>query len=178
MDNNGKESGKNWTKHIQVQYFFIKDCIENRDLSLKYWPTGEMVAYFFTKPLQGENFCRLRSMIQGILKRTLYIEMWCLRYIAKVTSNECVVQNSKQKQKIPTGRTGLHRNTCMYNNDVRNACTDDEDIMHQTKPTRVEPGEENVGKDWEGREKKGSATLVCYRKHSGREKVQQFSHNF
>ena len=50
MENNGKESSKKQTKNIRVRYFFIKYCIENWDLSLKYCPTGEMYAYLFTKP--------------------------------------------------------------------------------------------------------------------------------
>ena len=35
MENNRKESSAKQKNHIQVQYFFIKDCIENGDLSLK-----------------------------------------------------------------------------------------------------------------------------------------------
>ena len=35
MENNGKESITKRTKHIQAQYLFIKDCIDNGDFYLK-----------------------------------------------------------------------------------------------------------------------------------------------
>ena len=73
-------------KHIWVRYFFIKDNIENGALLLKYYPTGEMYAYFFIKPLQGAW-----DMIQGITERTPDVEMSCPRAVDKVTSHACVV---------------------------------------------------------------------------------------
>jgi len=43
------------SKHIDVQYHFIRECVNNGRISLKYCPTEKMVADAFTKPL-----CRVK----------------------------------------------------------------------------------------------------------------------
>ena len=53
------------TRHVKIRYFFIKERIDNGELSLEYLPTGEMVADILTKPLQGEHFLRLRKKLMG-----------------------------------------------------------------------------------------------------------------
>ena len=49
------------TRHINVRYFFIKDKVESRELTIEYLPTEEMVADLLTKPLQGALFTRFRK---------------------------------------------------------------------------------------------------------------------
>ena len=51
------------TKHIHVRYFFIKDAVERGEIKIVYKPTGQMVADLLTKPLQGEQFRRLRALL-------------------------------------------------------------------------------------------------------------------
>ena len=63
MEKNGKFSCSKRTKHINVRYFFIKDRIQNGELNIKYCPTEEMVADYFTKPLQGVQFLKFRKLI-------------------------------------------------------------------------------------------------------------------
>jgi phenolic acid decarboxylase len=41
-------------KGFNVQHFFIKDQVNDNEISVEYCPTEEMVADFFTKPLQGK----------------------------------------------------------------------------------------------------------------------------
>jgi hypothetical protein len=65
LENNGKQSSSKRTKHIRVRHFFIKDRIGNGDISLKHCPTGDMVGYHFTKPLQG-TLRKFRADIQGV----------------------------------------------------------------------------------------------------------------
>jgi hypothetical protein len=52
LEINGKRSSSNRTRHIDIRYFFMKDCIDNDDVTLQYCPTQGMIADFFTKPLQ------------------------------------------------------------------------------------------------------------------------------
>jgi hypothetical protein len=66
LETNGKQSSSKWTKHIRVRYFFIKDRVNNGDITLKHCPTGEMLADHFTNPLQGALFHKFRTEIQGI----------------------------------------------------------------------------------------------------------------
>lgn len=61
----GKPSSSR-TKHINVRYFFVRDRIDKKEVKLVYLPTEEMISDFFTKPLQGSLFLRLRDKILGV----------------------------------------------------------------------------------------------------------------
>ena len=66
LEKNGKASSSERTKHIDVRHFFVTDQIQNKELKVVCCPTNEMVADFFTKPLQGCKFKKFRSMIVNI----------------------------------------------------------------------------------------------------------------
>jgi len=65
MIQNGRASCTSRSKHIHIRYFFIKDRIDNGEFKVAYCPTEKMLADFFTKPLQGKLFERLRRVIMG-----------------------------------------------------------------------------------------------------------------
>ena len=48
-----------------MRYFFIADRVKLGEIRIAYCPTGLMIANYFTKPLQGVLFKRLRGMIMG-----------------------------------------------------------------------------------------------------------------
>jgi hypothetical protein len=56
LEQNGKMSSGKHTKHISICYFFVTDRIRAEEISLKWCPTGEMIADFLTKLLQGAMF--------------------------------------------------------------------------------------------------------------------------
>ena len=60
---NGKSSSSKRTRHINVQYFFITDKIKKGEVKVAFCPTMNMLADFFTKPLQGSAFKKMRSII-------------------------------------------------------------------------------------------------------------------
>jgi hypothetical protein len=66
LEQNGKMSSSQRTRHINIRYFFIKDKIEKDEISVVYCPTEDMIADYFTKPLQGSQFTRFRDIIMGI----------------------------------------------------------------------------------------------------------------
>jgi len=66
LENNGRYSAGKGSKHIDIRYFFITDRIEKKHIKVKYCPTKEMIADFFTKPLQGALFYKFRDAILGI----------------------------------------------------------------------------------------------------------------
>ena len=43
------------TKHIDIQYHFIRECVQNNKINLKYCPTADMVADGMTKALPKER---------------------------------------------------------------------------------------------------------------------------
>ena len=60
--NNGRSNSER-TRHIAIRYFFLKDRIENKEIRVEYLNTGDMIADILTKPLQGEQFVRLRAKL-------------------------------------------------------------------------------------------------------------------
>ena len=62
---NGKASSGRRTRHINIRYFFVQDRIASGEMKIEYCPTKEMVADFFTKPLQGSQFIKLRDEIMN-----------------------------------------------------------------------------------------------------------------
>jgi hypothetical protein len=44
------------TKHIDIQYHYIREAIEDRQIELKYTPTDEMIADLMTKALPKPRF--------------------------------------------------------------------------------------------------------------------------
>ena len=70
LERNGRSSSGKQTRHINIRYYFMADRIENRELRMAYCPTEEMVADFYTKPLQGRLFRKLRNVIMGLPPET------------------------------------------------------------------------------------------------------------
>ena len=66
LEKNGKRSSSKRTKHISIRFFYITDRIEKGDLTVEYCPTDDMVADFFTKPLQGAKFEKFRKIIMNL----------------------------------------------------------------------------------------------------------------
>jgi hypothetical protein len=54
------------TKHIATRYFFIKDRINSGEIKLVHMGTKDMIADFYTKPLQGDVFRIMRDKIMGV----------------------------------------------------------------------------------------------------------------
>ncbi len=48
------------SKHIEITHHFIRDHVHNGDIGLEFVPTEQQLADIFTKPLNEENFCRIR----------------------------------------------------------------------------------------------------------------------
>jgi hypothetical protein len=60
--NNGRSNSER-TRHIAIRYFFLHDRINRKEVRVEYLCTGDMIADILTKPLQGEQFIRLRAML-------------------------------------------------------------------------------------------------------------------
>ncbi len=65
LERNGKASSSKRTKHINVRYFFVMDRLAKGKIRLEWCPTGDMVADFMTKPLQGANFYKVLRFNHG-----------------------------------------------------------------------------------------------------------------
>ena len=51
------------TKHIDIRYHFVRQCVRNGDIALQYCPTDRMVADILTKALPKAKFVPLAQRI-------------------------------------------------------------------------------------------------------------------
>ena len=56
MEKNGRNSCTGNLRHISIRYFFVKYRLDKKEFRLDCCPTGNMIADFFMKPLQGALF--------------------------------------------------------------------------------------------------------------------------
>ncbi|XP_020578757.1 uncharacterized protein LOC110023608 [Phalaenopsis equestris] len=52
------------SKHIDMRYHYIRECIERREIQVQYVKSQDQVADIFTKPLKIEDFIKMRSRRQ------------------------------------------------------------------------------------------------------------------
>ena len=65
MERNGRNFCTGNSRHIDILYFFVHDCVKTGEINVVHCPTERIVADFFTKPLQGQAFHPFRSAIMG-----------------------------------------------------------------------------------------------------------------
>jgi hypothetical protein len=65
LETNGRASCGQKSRHIDIRYFFMKDRIKSEQINILYCPTEEMLADFFTKPLQGSLFNKFKQVLLG-----------------------------------------------------------------------------------------------------------------
>ena len=69
MEENGKLSSTKNTRHIAIRFYFICDVMKrkgNEDMRIEWCPTLEMWGDYYTKPLAGSLFKKMRGYILGI----------------------------------------------------------------------------------------------------------------
>jgi hypothetical protein len=52
------------TKHIAIQYHFLRDHQQRRDIEIAYINTKDQLADIFTKPLDEKTFTKLRNELK------------------------------------------------------------------------------------------------------------------
>jgi hypothetical protein len=72
MEKNGRSSSTKRTRHINIRYFFLKDQVDSKRVKIEHCPTGDMLADYFTKPLQGPQFRKLHDRIMNIAPSSAY----------------------------------------------------------------------------------------------------------
>jgi hypothetical protein len=62
---NGRASAGPKSRHIDIRYFWLKDRVRSGEIRIRHCPTHQMLADFFTKPLQGYLFHRFKAVVLG-----------------------------------------------------------------------------------------------------------------
>ena len=65
METNGRNSCTGNSHHIHIRYFFVKDRIEKKEITIMHCNTELMLADFFTKTIQGALFKTFCDIIMG-----------------------------------------------------------------------------------------------------------------
>ncbi len=100
LEQNRKASSSKRTRHINIRYFFITDQVNMKEISPHWCPTKDMVTDFWTKPLQGSHFRKLRDYIMGRVR--------CVKPKADSGS---MGKASKKKVAKKSKMSGLRRST-------------------------------------------------------------------
>lgn len=53
----------NWSKHIDVQYHYTREIMDDSLIAVKQISTNNMVADILTKPLTGEKFVKFKDQL-------------------------------------------------------------------------------------------------------------------
>ena len=72
LEKNGRRSRTQRTRHIDIRYFFVKDRVESGEVHIEHCPTLDMLADYFSKPLQGALFYKLRDLTMNIYPSSEY----------------------------------------------------------------------------------------------------------
>mmetsp|Transcript_101094 Transcript_101094/g.205123 ORF Transcript_101094/g.205123 Transcript_101094/m.205123 type:complete len:115 (+) Transcript_101094:236-580(+) len=77
FENNGRLSYGKGLRHIDIRYFYVSDMVAKDEIRVLHWyPKLEMIADFFTKPLQGKLFRKFRDLILGIDEKDRVSYFW------------------------------------------------------------------------------------------------------
>ena len=83
LEENGMASSSKRTRHINVRYYFVTDRIAKGEVSIEFCPTKQMIADFFTKPLQGQLFTLFRDFIMNVASGN-HLEFWKHRSVLNI----------------------------------------------------------------------------------------------
>jgi hypothetical protein len=59
----GFVTGCDRSKHIDIQYHYIRECVEGKKVILHYVPTTEQIADIMTKCLSYDKFKKFRNQL-------------------------------------------------------------------------------------------------------------------
>ena len=133
FEKNGRKSSGPNSKHIDIRYFFIKDRLETDGFTVEHCPTEQMLADFFTKPLQGNLFRRLREVVMG----RQHIDT--LKNITSAKSQERV-----EKDEIKDETMANEQST--DRNHIRHSTRKDEHVKRPTYAEAVKSQQRQQGK--------------------------------
>ena len=75
LEKNGRRSAGIKSRHINIRYFWVKDCVDRNEIDIVYCPTHKMLADVFTKPLQEELFRLFRDVMMGVKRISILDEL-------------------------------------------------------------------------------------------------------
>ena len=128
IEKNGRQSSSKHTRHMNIRYFFIKDQVESKHIRIEHCPTAEMIADFFTKPLQGATFRKLRDHVMNLHPTS--------KYHSNQLGDRSVLRNNPTPSSDPVPNPNRDvKTTCVTNNDTSPPKTYKEALVAIRPPT-------------------------------------------
>ena len=141
LEINGKASSSKRTKHIKVKYFYVKDKIEQGEITVVHCPTEQMWTDINTKPKQGAVFREFRPEVMGIsgdyvdsvFEHSIYLRPpdSPVGYEPRQPSGEPTM--SPARTMLPTPRISVASQECVGENPISER-TDGQATELATKP--------------------------------------------
>ena len=145
------KSARKRSRHINIRFFWVTDRLGQDNIKLAYCPTEEMIADFFTKPLQGVLFRNMRDVIMGhttrnILRNEKTSESSSLHRKERVAESNINIMSDKENTRKKHNK--IRKDKLVTWSDVR----DDDDATVKTTNKRIDVVEyrrtyDNVKKD-------------------------------
>jgi hypothetical protein len=104
LEKNGKASRSKRTKRINIRYFFITDRVIKEEVSVVWCPTGDMIGYYATKPLQGALFRNFRYHIMGVTPARDPVPGKTDGGVGKTETNKIKPKEGKVIRLVPPGK--------------------------------------------------------------------------
>jgi hypothetical protein len=57
------------SKHIDIRFHYLQDCITNKEVKVKHVKTQDQVVNIFSRPLKYNVFAKIRNML-GVIKKS------------------------------------------------------------------------------------------------------------
>ena len=55
------------SKHIHTRFHYLRDCIANKKIEVKYVKTQDQITYIFIKPLKYDVFAKMRDTTKTLI---------------------------------------------------------------------------------------------------------------
>jgi hypothetical protein len=117
LERNGRASSGRRTRHIDIRYFFATDRIAKGHMRVEHCPTEDMVADFFTKPLQGSLFRKFRALILNLPEAKLDPGKRASQECVGDHGTPCDVENVTPVDALLTTKVGVRQSSSSGNDN-------------------------------------------------------------
>ena len=93
-------------KHINIRYFFCHNRIKAGEVSVKYFPTLDIIVNYFTEPPQGSLFRWFRNLVLGIIEADIPSYQ---QYYEEIARQRKLEQKQKEQAKKEKAQSFHHQ---------------------------------------------------------------------
>ena len=104
LEKNGMASSSRRTRHLLLRYYFVKEHVDSGAITIQHCPTQEMIADYYTKPVQGSLFGKLRDAIMNIDPSSPYHSSHrSVLRVSETENSDSETENSDASENVSSG---------------------------------------------------------------------------